>query len=316
MSDLRFLPLTASRFAFPPCSLLRFEVHILRIARYKKSVSCRSRFALRASPFAISPLLPQIKPQTSNIKHSRAFTLLELLVVMGIIAILLVLVVPAFTTIKGGNDATAAAYAIKGALEQARTYAKANNTYVWVGFFEELGFIGSTNPATPGVGRIVISTVASKDGTKIYTSVSSPASDLDSTGTRLSAVTKLVKLENFHLRTFPAGTGVAPADKFPTRPLIPGLTPDNARIGDVSPPDSLRYFHYPPTSPETNAQYRFKKMVQFSPRGECRPQNDNYDIRAVMEVGFQPTRGTVLDDAKACAIQLTGFGGNIQIYQL
>jgi len=55
--------------------------------------------------------------------------------------------------------------------------------------------------------------------------------------------------------------------------------------------------------------------VQFSPRGECRPQNDNYDIRAVMEIGFQPVRGTALDDAKACAIQLTGFGGNVQIYQ-
>lgn len=246
---------------------------------------------------------------------SSAFTLLELLVVVGVIAILSVLIAPAFPTIKGGNDATAAAYVIKGALEQARTYAKANNTYVWLGFFEELGSIGSTNPATAGTGRIVISTVASRDGTKVYSSVSSPATDIDSAGTKLSAITKLVKLENFHLRTFPAGTGAAPADTFLTRPPVPGFAPDNARIGDSSPPDSLRYFHYPPTGPEANAQYKFKKMVQFTPRGECRPQNDNYEIRAVMEVGFQPVRGTVLDEVKVCAVQLTGFGGNIQIYQ-
>jgi type II secretory pathway pseudopilin PulG len=238
-----------------------------------------------------------------------------LLVVIAVIAILMVLVAPAFTTIRGANDATAAAYTIKGLLEQARTYAKANNTYAWVGFFEELGSSNSTNPATAGLGRIVISTVASRDGTKVYTSVASPAADMDSAGTRLSQIGKLVKLDNFHLRTFPAGTGVAPADTFPTRPPVPGLQPDNARIGDTTPPDSLRYFHYPPTGVEASAQYKFKKMVQFSPRGECRPQNDNYDIRAVMEVCFQPVHGTVLDDAKACAVQLTGVGGNIQIYQ-
>src|SRR5438046_10251615 len=67
-------------------------------------------------------------------QQRRAFTLLEMLVVMGIIAILMVLVAPAFTTIKGGTDVTSAAYTIKGVLDTARTYAKANNTYTWVGF--------------------------------------------------------------------------------------------------------------------------------------------------------------------------------------
>ena len=56
---------------------------------------------------------------------------------MGIIALLMVLVAPAFTSIKSGTDVTSAAYTIKGALDTARTYAKANNTYTWVGFFEE-----------------------------------------------------------------------------------------------------------------------------------------------------------------------------------
>src|SRR5919109_1526274 len=58
------------------------------------------------------------------------FTLLELLIVVGIIGLLLVVVAPAFTTIKGGTDVTNAAYTIKGALDSARTYAKSNNTYV------------------------------------------------------------------------------------------------------------------------------------------------------------------------------------------
>src|SRR5438034_6834880 len=97
-----------------------------------------------------------------------AFTLVELLIVVGIIGLLLVLIAPAFTYIKGGTDVTSAAYTIKGALDTARTYAKANNTYAWVGFFEEDASQASTNPATSGTGRIVVSVVASNDGTMIY----------------------------------------------------------------------------------------------------------------------------------------------------
>jgi prepilin-type N-terminal cleavage/methylation domain-containing protein len=248
------------------------------------------------------------------------FTLLELLVVIGIIGLLMVLIVPAFTTIKSGTDVTSAAYTIKGVLDTARTYAKANNTYVWVGFFEEDGSIPSASPtATPGNGRIVISTVASKDGTELYTApLSGSPVDLDANGTKLLQVGKLVKLDNMHLRTFSNGTGAGAADTFPTRPPVPGGSPDNAKIGDTSPPDSLRYFHYPPTGTEGAAQYKFRKMIQFSPRGECRPQNDNYEMRAIMEVSFQPIRGTAVssvDVNKNCAVQLTGFGGTVKIYQ-
>ncbi len=107
---------------------------------------------------------------TSQRERRSAFTLLEILVVIGIIAILMVLIAPAFTSIKTGNNVTSAAYTIKGVLDQARTYAMANNTYTWVGFYEENG----SNPSSPisdapATGRVVISIVASKDGTMMYT---------------------------------------------------------------------------------------------------------------------------------------------------
>ena len=250
-----------------------------------------------------------------------AFTLLELLIVIGIIALLLVLIAPAFTYIKGGTDVTSAAYTIKGVLDTARTYAKANNTYTWVGFYEEdvsqPSISHGSDPCTGCVGRLVMSIVASKDGTEVYTSVGSPAADMDTDGTKLLQVGKLIKLENFHLRTFANGLGTG--NTFPTRPAIPGGSPDNAKIGDTSPDPSLRYFHYPSTVTEGAAQYVFRKMIQFSPRGECRPQNDNYEMRNVIEVGLQQTHGTTppaLADPKNCAVQLTGFSGNVKIYQM
>ena len=55
-------------------------------------------------------------------RRSFGFTLLELFIVVGIIGLLLVLIAPAFTTIKGGTDVTSAAYTIKGVLDKpART---------------------------------------------------------------------------------------------------------------------------------------------------------------------------------------------------
>src|SRR5512133_1075758 len=80
--------------------------------------------------------LPLQRFNPSTIQSRAGFTLLELLIVVGIIGLLLVLIAPAFTTMKSGGDFTNAIYGIQGVLENARTYAKANHTYVFVGFAE------------------------------------------------------------------------------------------------------------------------------------------------------------------------------------
>src|SRR5213596_2668244 len=100
-------------------------------------------------------------------QQRRAFTLLEMLVVMGIIAILMVLVAPAFTNLKSAGDVTNAVYGIQGLLDNARTYAKANNTYVFVGFAEADSSVDSSiSPQVAGYGRVALAVVASKDGTR------------------------------------------------------------------------------------------------------------------------------------------------------
>src|SRR5436309_4426729 len=131
---------------------------------------------------------------------------------MGIIALLMVLVAPAFTSIKSGTDVTSSAYTIKGVLDTARTYAKANNTYTWVGFFEEDVSQPSTTPATTGPGRVVMSIVASNDGTILYTiPLGGPfALDASPNPTALIQVSKLVKIDNRHLKTFSAPMSTPP----------------------------------------------------------------------------------------------------------
>jgi prepilin-type N-terminal cleavage/methylation domain-containing protein len=266
----------------------------------------------------------------------RGFTLLELLIVVGIIGLLLVLLAPAFTTIKGGTDVTSAAYRIKGVLDTARTYAKANNTYTWVGFYEENVSQPSVIPApdpvcTNCVGRLVMSVVASKDGTNVYGS--SGAATIDAT--KLTQLGKLIKLENVHLPLFAIGSGTG--GTFDTRPAIqndPGGGYNYSRFGELNaaPPNTAPVttplnFQYPVGNPAPTAQYRFYKLLQFSPRGECRVNGDSYDIRRVVEIGLLQTHGAATPPpigngtggstfgGNVVAVQINGFAGDVRVYR-
>ena len=124
-------------------------------------------------------------PRQRDPESIRGFTLLELLIVVGIIATLLVLMAPAFTYIKGGTDVTSAAYTIKGVLDTARTYAKANNTYTWVGFTRRMSPTRVNEPSysrqwqSCNVDRCV------EGWSEVYSSVGSPARTWIRTGTKL-----------------------------------------------------------------------------------------------------------------------------------
>ena len=255
------------------------------------------------------------------------FTLLELLIVISIIGILLVLIGPAFTSLKGGTDVTSAAYTIKGVLDTARTYAKANNTYTWVGFYEE--DVSSGTPGTAGTGRLVMSVVASKDGTNVYgsgTVVIDP--------TKLLQVGKLIKIDNIHLPLFALGTGMG--DTFDARPSPSPATDANySRFGELNglPPNTAplttpHNFQYPVGNPAPTAQYTFSKLLQFNPRGDSRVSGDSYDVRQVVEIGLLQTHGSatppprsgggtsfVTWDGNVAAVQITGFGGSVKIYR-
>jgi prepilin-type N-terminal cleavage/methylation domain-containing protein len=283
----------------------------------------------------------------SQRERTSAFTLLELLIVIGIIAVLLVLLAPAFTTIKSGGDVTSAAYTIKGVLDTARTYAKANNTYTWVGFYEEdvsqPSSIQAPDPRCTGcVGRLVMSIVASKDGTNLGADPSSGATGTENfiDPTRLIQVTKLVKIDNVHLPLFNMCTSNCNGDTFDTRPVLQfdsfGVGYNASRFGELNAPapntapyDTINNgltkfpFQYPVGNPVPAWQYRFRRMLQFNPRGECRI-NSTYDIRRVVELGLLQTHGATAPTptpipgqypGNVVAVQVNGFAGDVRIYR-
>jgi prepilin-type N-terminal cleavage/methylation domain-containing protein len=269
---------------------------IVRRARATLSVFARHGLFSRAPAVRV--------PATGQ--HGRrfcGFTLLELLIVVAIIGLLLVLMAPAFTTIKGGTDVTSAAYTIKGVLDTARTYAKANNTYTWVGFS---GSIGSNV-----TGGVALSMVASKDGTDLGTSVNqTPGNRVDIT-TLVTPVGKVIRLDNAHIGdTGTPQPSSSPAPEFETRASVNV----NYRLGAPGSQYNSDYYFI-----EQGTQ--FDRWIRFSPRGEVVVKGGDTQITQYAEVGLLPTHGTTLAatinpaSGNLVAIQISGLGGNVKIYR-
>ena len=248
-----------------------------------------------------------------------AFSLIELLVVIAVMAVLAGIMVPAMSSIKGAGNVTKAAYDIKGILDQARAYAMANNTFVFVGIAEvDSSKDASAKPqvatADPTIGgRVAVAVVASKDGSRGYDATSAslpnPAWSDTSIASNLVVIGKLQRFENLHLAplfsTIPNSGGT-------TRPSV---SSGNYQIGNAA-CASVTPFDWPIGSAIGSGQYSFQKVVSFDPQGVARIQTSgNADtIVQYMEIGLQQTRGTTVS-SNAAAIQIDGMSGTTRIYR-
>jgi hypothetical protein len=240
-------------------------------------------------------------------------------------------VAPAFTSLKSAGDVTNAVYGIQGLLDNARTYAKANNTYVFVGFAEVDSSVDSsvspqvTTGATP-YGRVAVAVVASKDGTRQFQyATTNQGNDWTANyanGSNLIAVGNLQRYENLHfLVDFGSWTQAAhPSSKMARfQPSNTTYTLGNSGSSSVTP------FTWPLGSPLASGyQYRFNKVIIFDPQGVARiaTATNADEIASIMEIDFQPTHGTAVpavptnqDVGNHAVIQIGPASGANRVYR-
>ncbi len=220
--------------------------------------------------------------------------------VLAIMAVLAVVMTPAFDAFTNAGALNKASADISNTLEYARAYAVGNSTYVYVGFQEVDGL---TPGNSSGVGRVVVAVIASGDGMRPYTSLSG----VPDITTDTVAVTKIQAFNNIHL----AAAATLQNGAMSTRPAA-----DVDLSGDVS----TTTFQWPLPGP---AQNTFTKVIEFDSQGVARVQTGNAyrsSISGYIEIPLVTAHGnqvaaTTSQIGNQAAIQVDGITGAVHIYR-
>lgn len=269
-----------------------------------------------------------------------AFSLVELLAVLAILSIIMAVTVPVMNSLKGA-DLTKAVYDIQGILDQARSYAVAQNTYVWVGLTEvDMSVDSSKTPqvstGSTRYGRVAIAVVASKNGTRNYdvssNSLGTPpfisgTQGVVTNGSTLVALCKLRYFDCIHL----AAPGVLNGFGVPTNGdgsvgtggmRRPNIVSNYYVLagGSAASTNSVTQFAWPLGQTLGSGQYQFKTVINFDPQGiariQCATNNDN--IGKYMEIGLIPTHGNTVPSttpADHAAIQIDCMTGATRLFR-
>ena len=256
--------------------------------------------------------------------------------VVAVIVVITLFSVPIFNAIRGGTDFTSEVYDVAGILNQARSYAIANDTYVLAGIAEvSAAQDSSARPQVAGTGRIAMAIIASRSGTRPYQSLLNTGSLANwgtsgyGAGGAFVAVTNLMVLQNIHLADLQNSTSLPPQAGTMARPAVGAYYNLSNANGTAS-----TQFAWPLgtqiSSPNPQAQYIFAKVIEFDPQGCARiistgnPSSYPDAVPQFIEIGLQPEHGGVAadppssqstDPGQIAAIQITGVSGANQTYK-
>lgn len=246
-------------------------------------------FFIRRSPVKISSRNPQCSRKP--LWRRGAFSLIELLSVMAIASLLAAVVVPAMNGLKAGGGLTRAAADMSSVLEQARAYAMAHNTYVFVGLTEVDASVPNGGAQQAGTGRVVVAVAGSRDGTRTFDS------------TNLVALSKVRRFDNVHL------ADAVPNEDRSARPAVAA----EYQLGNAAfcGTDSLSW-PFSGGVPATG----FTRVIRFDPRGAVSTLPESRSLPQWIEIGLVPARGnTVTVGANYAALLVDGVTGSVRIFR-
>jgi prepilin-type N-terminal cleavage/methylation domain-containing protein len=237
-------------------------------------------------------------------KSSRAFTLAEMLVVLAIMALLGTLVAPSVLGLKSSGQMNQNLSKLSGLIEDARQYAIANDTYVWVAFA----------PATDssGLKTLSVATLASADGTDPASTTATPWPSASygpvpgaNPSPSINLVTKVSILRQISL----SDAGTFTSGQIPDLPTPPSPVSSTANSPALN---GGGFFQV--TLPAQATPVNFTTAVQFTPRGEARNGNNPVDL---LELDLQPQKGNAsqLDSSNVAVIRINGLTGEPVIYR-
>jgi len=219
---------------------------------------------------------------TMNYQNS-AFTLIELIVVLAVIGILVAMGSFAFQGLLSSNQFSRNVYQLADEVKLARSYALANNTYVYLGLTEvdRTQNPGST-PQVPGIGRVDVGLVATTDGVSF-----------DSTnynGNNLMLVRPVACLDMLHIASsLPAATSGGMAR--------PSANVTNLNSGS---PLFATSFSLPLGTPLGAGQYNLSLSIPFNPQGAI---TINGNAVQYVEIDLLPCLGSVSPSSPASSSQ-------------